>query len=108
MEVIMEEVYVKEGGRYRKIGTRWEGFPVDGIWLVWDGTQNCLVKLEDVENLPNRDPWDYITLASYQSILADKILDLRSKVISAWDFAGELIKTIVDTRNGRKKGNKNK
>jgi len=101
----MEEVYVKEGGRYRKIGTRWEGFPVDGIWLVWDGTQNCLVKLEDINSLPNKDPWDLVTLMSYRSVVSDVILDFNGKAISAWDLAEEIIKAIIEEKKRRKKTN---
>jgi len=99
----MEELYVKEGRRYKKIGTRWEGFPADGIWLVWDGTQNCLVKLEDISSLPNRDPWDLTTLMSYRSVISDVILEYNGKTISAWDLAEEIVGAIIKEKERREK-----
>ena len=99
----MEELYIKEGRRYKKIGTRWEGFPADGVWLVWDGTQNCLIKLEDIDSLPNKDPWDLVTLMSYRSVVSDVILDYNGKAISAWDLAEKIVKTIVEEKDRRKK-----
>ena len=46
----------KENGRYKHIGQEFTGFPVDGIWLVQDGTQNCIVRICDVPGMPRRYP----------------------------------------------------
>jgi hypothetical protein len=50
------EVYVKVGRRYKPIGHEFTGFPVDGVWLVQDGSQNCIVRLCDVPKTPRRYP----------------------------------------------------
>tara|TARA_R110000824_G_scaffold7928_3_gene36172 strand:- start:95 stop:394 length:300 start_codon:yes stop_codon:yes gene_type:complete len=39
----------KSNGRYEEIGTDFFGFPSDGIWLVWNGRDNCVTKLEDIK-----------------------------------------------------------
>lgn len=50
------EIYVKNGRRYKSIGHEFTGFPMDGIWLVQDGTQNCIVRLCDVPTMEKRYP----------------------------------------------------
>jgi len=50
------EIYVKVGKRYKPIGHEFTGFPVDGIWLVQDGSNNCIVRLCDVPTTPKRYP----------------------------------------------------
>ncbi len=50
------EVYVKVGKRYKPIGHEFTGFPIDGVWLVQDGSQNCIVRMCDVPNTPHRYP----------------------------------------------------
>ena len=43
------EVYIKKpNGRYESLGQDWTGFPANGIWLVQDGKQNCLIQLKDM------------------------------------------------------------
>ena len=44
-----EKIYKKKkSGRYYEIGQEFFGFPSNGIWLVIDGSQNCIVKLDDI------------------------------------------------------------
>ncbi len=50
------EIFIKKGRRYKSIGHEFTGFPVDGIWLVQDGSQNCIVRLCDVPTTPHRYP----------------------------------------------------
>lgn len=50
------EVFVKNGKRYKSIGEEFEGFPEDGVWLVQDGSQNCIVRLCDVPGMEKRYP----------------------------------------------------
>jgi len=38
----------KPSGRYEEVGEKFKGFPVDGIWLVWDGRKNCITKIGDI------------------------------------------------------------
>jgi len=45
----MREIYIKKkNGRYKNIGQEFQGFPVNGIWLVVDGSMNCVTKIEDI------------------------------------------------------------
>jgi len=50
------EVFVKKGKRYKAIGHEFTGFPVDGIWLVQDGSNNCIVRLCEVPKMEKRYP----------------------------------------------------
>ena len=43
-----DKVYKKVGRRYKEIGWEWTGFPCDGVWLVRDGSQSCMIRLGDV------------------------------------------------------------
>ena len=46
------ELYKKVGGRYRSVGMEFAGFPCNGLWLVQDGRQGCIVFLgEDIPPL---------------------------------------------------------
>ncbi len=66
------EVYKKKpNGRYEAIGWEWTGFPADGIWLVQDGTQNCLIRLGDVCKKPKR----YVELAQYKQECARYVIE---------------------------------
>jgi len=56
------KIYKKVGKRYKEIGIEFTGFPVDGIWLVADGTQNCILKIADI---PKVSPF-YPELAIYE------------------------------------------
>ena len=42
------KVYKKVGRRYKEMGREFTGFPSDGIWLVRDGRQSCILKLGDI------------------------------------------------------------
>ena len=43
------DVYKKIGRRYYPIGYEWMGFPMDGIWLVQNGTNaaSCLIGMKE-------------------------------------------------------------
>jgi hypothetical protein len=66
-----DKVYKKtKSGRYENIGYDWTGFPSNGFWLVKDGSQNCILRLDDQTTRPvpyldfarHEDAvWDYIT-----------------------------------------------
>ncbi len=57
------EVYIKKpNGRYESLGQDWTGFPANGIWLVQDGKQNCLIQLKDICKKPKR----YLELAEFE------------------------------------------
>lgn len=65
------EVYIKEGRRYKPIGHEFTGFPMDGIWLVQDGSQSCIVRLCDVPKMEKRFP----ELAMFESDCATYIME---------------------------------
>lgn len=72
-----EKIYKKKhSGRYYEIGQEFWGFPVNGIWLVVDGSQNCIVKLEDINrkdisNLKGMD-WTYNTIIDVLKVVTEK------------------------------------
>jgi len=44
------EVYGRrKNGRYYPLGCQWDGFPMDGVWLVQNGktSQRCLIGLNE-------------------------------------------------------------
>jgi len=49
-------VYKKVNNQYEKIGYDWEGFPANGVWIVEDGSQNCIRKLQDLGTMPKLLP----------------------------------------------------
>jgi hypothetical protein len=64
------EVYRKKpNGRYECIGHEWTGFPANGIWLVKDGSHNCLIQLKDLCEKPKK----YLELAEFQDECANYI-----------------------------------
>lgn len=48
-----DEIYRKKlDGTFEPIGFEFTGFPANGVWLVTDGSHNCIVKMEDIANYP--------------------------------------------------------
>jgi len=47
----MGELYRKKSNKhsYYKVGDDFKGFPVDGLWFVWNGRQNCIVQIDGLE-----------------------------------------------------------
>ena len=43
-----DKIYKKVGTRYKEIGHEFTGFPVDGVWLVKDGSNNCIMRLHEI------------------------------------------------------------
>ena len=46
------KIYKKVNGRYKEIGVEFRGFPMDGIWFVKDGHNNCMVRLSEIGDAP--------------------------------------------------------
>ncbi len=68
----MREVYIKKpNGRYESLGWDWTGFPADGIWLVQDGTNNCLIQLSNICTKPHR----YLELVQHKEACTKYIID---------------------------------
>ncbi len=40
------DIYKKVGGRYKKMGMEFTGFPCNGFWIVKDGSSNCILQLD--------------------------------------------------------------
>jgi hypothetical protein len=57
------EVFKKVGRKYVSMGWEFTGFPSNGIWLVKDGSQNCMVRLDDISTTPNF----YIDFAKFEN-----------------------------------------
>ena len=95
----MSKLYEKIGRRYKEIGEEFKGFPADGIWLVKDGTQNCIIRLDDVCDVPY-DSLLYLKLAN--EFLSDsnnwngKTIDEMIKAFAL--FIAERAKIIEDTK----------
>ena len=65
------EVYTKKAnGRYESLGHQWSGFPADGVWLVKDGTQNCILHMKDIGTKPKR----YIEMMEHQDDCSSYIM----------------------------------
>jgi len=47
-----DKLYKKVGNRYKEVGHEFKGFPCNGIWLVADGRQSCIIQLSEFDTLP--------------------------------------------------------
>ena len=52
----MRIFYEKIGDEYVEVGQEFAGFPMNGLWLVKDGSQNCIERLEDYPTMPKYYP----------------------------------------------------
>jgi len=66
-----DNLYVKRGARYYPVGENWSGFPSDGIWMVADGTQNCIMQISATPSLPHA----WLATAQYQDECMKFIMD---------------------------------
>lgn len=51
---MQETLYKKVGRKYVPVGIEFRGFPCNGIWLVQDGRQSCMVQLSEIPSLPEK------------------------------------------------------
>jgi len=76
-------IYIKKGRRYEKLGKHWEGFPANGIWLVWNSRENCLIQLEDLDNLRERNRHlDLTMLRAWEDDIATVLVETHKEMIS--------------------------
>lgn len=47
-----KKIYEKVGKRYHEIGEDFTGFPANGIWIVRDGSQNCIALINEIGHIP--------------------------------------------------------
>jgi hypothetical protein len=55
------QLYLKIGSRYKPV-KEFQGFPADGVWLVYDGSQSCMIRLSDFPSVP-KFALDYLALS---------------------------------------------
>ena len=90
----MRKVYTKNlSGRYKEMGYEWAGFPANGIWLVKDGSSNCLIKLSDITEPMPPKTLDYLLLA--EQFITEMNPLPRSIADTAKEFALYLAKKAI-------------
>ena len=73
-------------GKYYPIGYQWNGFPMDGVWLVQNGKTNmtCLIGIDE------RVPIFALNYRQHQQGIVDRIQSREKEVkhgLSLWDMA---------------------
>jgi len=59
-----KKYYTKdEDGNFVEAGWEFTGFPADGVWLVKDGKQNLVERVQDVNPYPEDIKYDYLAYA---------------------------------------------
>jgi hypothetical protein len=72
----MKEFYTQnEDGTFSKAGYEFTGFPANGIWLVKDGSQNCIYPVKGVPETPTP------TLISYMQFQDE----LQKHISEKWE-----------------------
>jgi hypothetical protein len=77
--MIPENIYKKVGRRYVNIGQTFTGFPANGIWVVKDGSQNCIIQISD-KNC--KVPYEAIAVAQYKDECVKHISDMAKERFS--------------------------
>ena len=70
------EIYKKENNEFIPIGMEFTGFPSNGLWLVEDGKQNCLIPMGDKPTRPEPALLSYMTFVD----------ELSEKIAIEWDL----------------------
>ena len=81
--------YVKRGNRYHQVGNEFMGFPSNGIWLVKDGMNNCLIQLNENTSIPHKK----LFVAQYKE---QCIEHLRNKMNGKGVSINQIINWTVD------------
>jgi len=74
----MEKVYKKVNGRYEEMGMEWSGFPLNGVWLVKDGSQNCIMFMDEI----GKRSFPFINSMKHFDSIIDRIMDKNAMSIS--------------------------
>ena len=76
----MNTLYKKKGRRYYPVGQEFLGFPCNGIWLVNNGRNSCMLRLDEIDRPCPVDRLNY-------RILADRFinedLEIPVSIVSA-------------------------
>ena len=78
----VDKVYKKVDGKFVEVGFEWAGFPMDGVWLVKDGSQNCIMKMDDI----GKKPIPYINIMKHKEDIMEDVYKLTSKPHSTNDL----------------------
>lgn len=55
------QMYRKVNDEFEEVGYEFTGFPSNGLWLVEDGKQNCLIPMGDIPKFPDPILTNYST-----------------------------------------------
>jgi len=85
-----QKYYKKEDGKFVEVGYEFSGFPVNGVWLVKDGSQNCIMLMDEI----GKKPIQYINLQKHKDDIMDKVAEVTSKVYSTNDIVDAVLEYI--------------
>ncbi len=72
-------------GEFELAGHEFTGFPSNGIWLVEDGKQNCIIPVDSIPEMPSPTLISYM---QFQDELQNKITEIwKDKALSQRDLA---------------------
>lgn len=99
-----KEFYQKVDGEFQKVGYEFTGFPSNGIWLVKDGKQNCILPVEGISEMPNPTLVSYL---QFKEELQDHIVKaLKDKeTLSIADMSKIACEFFAIKAGGMKAGN---
>jgi len=86
----MEKIYKKVNGRYKEIGQEWSGFPSNGVWLVKDGSQNCIMFMDEI----GKKPIQFINIQKHKADVMERIYELTSKPHSTSDIVDTVLEYV--------------
>jgi len=67
----MDKLYKKRGRRYVEIGHEFTGFPANGIWMVEDGRNNCIIRIEEINH---NTPLRLFNYRKHQDAILEKVM----------------------------------
>jgi len=85
----VNKVYKKVDGEYEEVGYDWLGFPMNGVWLVKDGSHNCIMKIDDVgkKSIP------YIDIMKHKN----DVMDAVYKITSVGNYSNhDIVETVLE------------
>ncbi len=81
----MRKIFTQEDGVFVEMGYEFRGFPANGIWVVKDGSQNCIYEFKDAPKQPTPALVSYM---QYSEELMKKIsAEWENKALNTRDIA---------------------
>ena len=81
----MIEYYQKVNGAFVPVGYEFTGFPSNGLWLVENGKQNCLIPMGDKPEFPDLVKMEYLMLR--EELTQHLTTNWEEKALSTVDIA---------------------